>query len=90
MYFLQKFYLGFKHLTPLANPGVQSHVPDHLRVESLQVDTTAGYAGSCHVLEMGRHYSEYVRYRGRFPAFRSVPGFPEGNYLRQLDTKSRA
>src|SRR5437588_3068126 len=90
MYFLQQFYLGFSHLTPYANPGVRSHVSDRLRIESLQVDTTAGYAGSCHVLEMGRHFSEYVRDRGRYPAFRSVPGFPAGNYLRQLDTKSRA
>lgn len=90
MHFLQEFYLGFRHLTPHANLGVYKHISDRLRIESLQVDTTAGYAGSCHVLEMGRHYSEYVRYRGRFPAFRSVPGFPAGNYLRQLDTKSRA
>lgn len=89
MYFIQDFYLGFSHLTS-ANLGVRTHVSDRLRIESLQVDTTAGYAGSCHVLEMGRHYSEYVRYRGRYPAFRSVPGFPTGNYLRQLDSKSRA
>jgi hypothetical protein len=90
MIFFQEFYLGFKHLTPGANAGVYAHVPNLLRVERVQVDAASGYAGSCHVLEMGRHYSEYVRYRGRFPAFNRVAGFPTGDYLRQLDTKSRA
>jgi hypothetical protein len=90
MYFFQELYIGFRHLTPHANLGVYKYISDRLCIESLQVDATAGYAGSCHVLEMGRHYSEYVRYRGRFPSIRSVPGFPTGNYLRQLDTKSRA
>lgn len=90
MLFLQEFYLGFTRLTPAANVGVYAHVPDRIRVEGAQVDTAAGYAGSCHVLEMGRQYSEYVRYSGRFPQFTPVPGFPTGDYLRQLDTKSRA
>ncbi|MDQ3903405.1 MAG: hypothetical protein M3247_07175, partial [Thermoproteota archaeon] len=41
-------------------------------------------------MEMGRHYSEYVRYKGEFPAFRHVFGFPRSHYREQLDTKSRA
>jgi hypothetical protein len=90
MLFLQEFYLGFTRQTPAANAGVYAHIPDTIRVASSQVDTAAGYAGSCHVLEMGRHYSEYVRYRGRFPSFPPTAGFPAGDYLRQLDTKSRA
>jgi hypothetical protein len=90
MKFLQEFYHGFTQLTPGSNTGVYSNISDKLIIRGSRVDTASGYAGSCHVLEMGRHYSEYVRYRGEFPGFRRVPGFPHSHYLEPLDTKSRA
>lgn len=90
MEFQQEFYLGFTRLTPATNRGVFKYVPDTLKIQSTQVDAASGYAGSCHVLEMGRHYSEYTRYRGQFPRFPRVAGFPRSHYLRRLSTKARA
>ena len=90
MKFLQEFYLGFTRLTPGGNTGVYNNISDNLRIRSSRIDTASGYAGSCHVLEMGQHYSEYVRYKGQFPVFPHVLGFPPRPYLEPLDTKSRA
>lgn len=90
MEFLQEFHIGFTRLRPSANSGVYQHVSDTLDIKSAEVDAASGYAGSCHVLEMGRHYSEYARYRGQFPRFPRVPGFPKSHYLRRLSTKARA
>lgn len=83
MDFLQEIYLGMAPAT-----GVAPLKP--LSLSRYEVEAAAGYAGSCHVLEMGRHYDEYVRYRGSFPPFPRVAGFPTAHYQEQLDTKSRA
>ena len=90
MKFSQKFYIGFTHLSRYTNVGVHKHVSDKVYIRAGQVEAAAGYAGSCHVLEMGRHYAEYVRYKEQFPSFPRAPGFPHSPYLNQLDIKSRA
>lgn len=90
MKFIQKFYLGLTHLPPSLNPTIYQNISNELRIYSNRIDAASGYAGSCHVLEMGRQYSEYVRYRGTFPSFRPIAGFPRSPYIEPLDTKSRA
>lgn len=90
MKFNQKFYIGFTHVSRYTNVGVHKHVSAKVHIRAGQVEAAAGYAGSCHVLEMGRHYAEYVRYKEQFPSFPRASGFPYNPYLNQLDTKSRA
>lgn len=90
MKFSQEFYIGFTRLAPHINVGVYKYIPAEVRIRIGQVEAASGYAGSCHVLEMGRHYAEYVRYKEQFPTFPRVTGFPLTPFLKQLDTKSRA
>jgi hypothetical protein len=82
--FSQKLYLGFERQTWPAS------VAQKLPVSSLEIETAGEYAGSSYVLEMGKHYDEYVKYDWEAPKFKKIGGFPTGPSLGQLNMKARS
>lgn len=89
MEFHQEFYLGTKHYSPGMSAGVYTHIADKITIPPDQIEIATDYAGSCHVLEMGQHYVEYLGYKSGFPLFPPISGYPDWA-PHQLDTKSRA
>jgi hypothetical protein len=84
--FKQNVYLGFK----LQTWPVSLSIDQTLSVSSIDIETAGEYAGSSHILEMGRHYEEYVRSHWGAPDFLPITGFPPGLPLRPLEMKARS
>jgi hypothetical protein len=83
--FIQNIYLGFKRQ---AWPK-SLLIPQKIIILSNEIETTGNYAGSSHVLEMGRHYEDYARYDWEVPPFLKVSGFPTSASMLQLEMKAR-
>jgi hypothetical protein len=84
MNFSQRIYLG------LEEQEWPASLPKNLPVSEVDIETAGDYAGSSHVLEMGKHFEDYARYNWEGPSFKAVVGFPTGPTIRQLDMKARS
>lgn len=84
MNFPQRIYLG------LEEQKWPASLPKDLPVSAVDIETAGDYAGSCHVLEMGKHFEDYARYDWEGPSFKAVAGFPTSPTIRQLDMKARS
>jgi hypothetical protein len=83
MDFTQELHIGFDKTHPAKSLG-------NLPAPPSLIDTTGGFAGSCHVLEMGRHYTEYVGTGRPVPRLPGVPGLRSLSSIEQLKIKTRA
>jgi hypothetical protein len=90
MNFRQHVYIGlpwFGRRSPARDPDRDAS-PIEIRASS--VDVAGDYAGSYHVLEMGRQYSAYVRYRDQRPLYRYSFGLPAWSPAQRLMRRNRA
>jgi hypothetical protein len=60
-----------------------------LTLDSTSVGATASWAGSYHILEMGRHYDDYV-VSSRLLSLPAIPSFPRAHPYQRLTGKIRA
>lgn len=84
MNFPQRIYLGLEEQT------WPTTLPKDLPILAGDIETAGGYAGSCHVLEMGKHFEDYARYDWEGPSFTTIAGFPTGPTTQHLKTKARS
>lgn len=69
--------------------GRNSHRLMPLVVAQHDVDLVGAFAGAYHVLEMGKHFRDYVE-RGDMPSFPPIAGFPAAAHFEPLTNKQRA
>src|SRR5262245_25043820 len=60
-----------------------------IQLNAGSIGGSAAWAGSYHILEMARHYDEYV-VTGMLPSLPVIPGFPVTHPYRRLASKIRA
>ncbi len=58
-------------------------------LDSASVGAVSSWAGSCHILSMGRHYDDYV-ITSRIPRLPPIPGFPAAHPYERLTGKIRS
>jgi hypothetical protein len=90
MLFRQELYVGFSYYGSGSRTRMPAHRFKNIDVRARHIDAAGSFAGSYHVIEMGRQYSDYVRYAHHFPNFPAIPGFPTTHQVDQLDVKTRA
>ncbi len=82
--FTQDLYLGF---APKPWPA---SISKQLVISTAAFEAAGDYAGSSHILEMGRHFDAYVAYDSEAPKFGSLSGFPSNLFFEQLLVKARS
>jgi hypothetical protein len=70
--------------------GAPDQVLSPVDIRASSVDVAGDYAGSYHVLEMGRQYSDYARYAQQRPRYRYSPTLPSWSPAQRLQRRIRA
>jgi hypothetical protein len=84
MDFPQRIYVGRQEQ---AWPAV---LPKDLPISAADIETAGDYAGSTHILEMGRHFDDYTRDDWEAPTFPAINGLPTSPGMQQLKMKARS
>jgi hypothetical protein len=90
MLFLQHVYIGLPWLGRRSRLRAPDQVLEPVDIRASSVDVAGDYAGSYHVLEMGRQYSDYARYAQQRPRYRYSPSLPSWSPAQRLQQRIRA